>query len=188
MFIAEIIAPFTVQIGPDYLRTSSIILQFLLQIGIWICGNYGNFNVLTFFLSFIFFDFETVTTQNFTLFFHNFSIFDFFPFVLFVIWLIGSVLQFPYCSFFCYIWLYDKSTLNNSFNKLPPIKFLNDFYRTLLPFRIINSFGVFDVVGIENKNVRRVTNIEGFDGKIWRTFEFKFLTCKEKQSVKIIKE
>eukprot|EP01091_Cochliopodium_minus_P003895 TRINITY_DN13843_c0_g1_i1.p1 TRINITY_DN13843_c0_g1~~TRINITY_DN13843_c0_g1_i1.p1 ORF type:complete len:209 (+),score=35.05 TRINITY_DN13843_c0_g1_i1:469-1095(+) len=71
------------------------------------------------------------------------------------------------------------------FYNFSPIIYIVSFYRIFLPFRFINSFGVFGVEGVEKVPIRQVTTVEGFDGLFWRQFEMKYLTCTEENPPKI---
>ena len=190
MFVSEIIAPITTSIGPRWMRISSIYVLLSLQVGIWVCGNYGIFNFLTASITLIFFETESIKLTNIYDAFFSFDLNSFFL----VFWFIGSVLQFPFCTFTCFVWMYrfkKKKLTFSSFNSprnffSSILHFLVYFYRFFLPLRIINSYGVFGVESSnEKRSIRLVTTIEGFDGEYWRQFEMKYLTCTEENPPKI---
>jgi hypothetical protein len=164
LFLAEVVAVFGI-FGSPSMRLVAAVFIALLQLGIWMTGNYGTFNVLTLALCIPLLlplaDVRQVLSG---------------PMVLL---LFLTLPTFLIASFWTgTVWLYQRKALKETKARLllQPVAAI---LRFIAPFRLMNSYGVFRYQEIYIRD-RLIMRLQGtLDGTTWRDYETKFLSGPE---------
>ena len=170
-FIDEMIFPFFF-FAPLKIRYVVNILNAILMIGIIGCGNFGIFPPLGFILCFPIFDTRSFTELFLSLFSPNSFQEIILHFFIFPIIIIGGIFNLQFCFWTNNCWLYSQKIIQIS-NKNIILKKIFDFYRFLHPFHIMNSYGVFFVETLKERNCYAILGSN--DKKEWKEYQFKYL-------------
>lgn len=131
LFVFEIIAPMFLWIGTPHLQLFPFLSFALLQIGIQACGNFGFFNMLSLALSVVVLDTHSSIWQ-----FSLQTWYDGLFLVLAIILGFGGLISLPFNNWAALGWMYWPVL------SWKPMWIL-DFYRHLMPLRIVHAYGVF---------------------------------------------
>jgi hypothetical protein len=160
LFFVEMIAVFGI-LGSPKVRLAAAVFIALLQLGIWLTGNYGTFNILTLVLCTpLLLPLDIRPALN----------------VPVAILLFLTLPSFLIANFWTgTTWLYQRRAMEQSQLRwllLPVASIL----RVIAPFRLLNSYGVFRHQQIYVRD-RLITTVQGTtDGTTWRDYETKFLS------------
>ena len=168
MFVAEMVLPFLLFFKPS-VAVWAVLSTFALQVGIWVTGNFGVFNVLTMVLCLP----PLASSEPAKL--------SLLGIILVFIAMAGGLVYLPYNTWVTNIWMYSLAYKSRLWSSLKP---LLDFYRFLSPFHLANAYGIFEAQeehdpDLPSVEYRRVLVIEGsHDGHSWQEYEYKYQTCR----------
>ena len=170
VFTSEVVLPFGVFFAGDT-RVVVACMTALLMVGIQLVSNFGFFNVLTIVLCLPLLD------RNASLFDTTAAMLQEHPVTHVVVagLALGGLLNLPFNSWCTLTWLHWPSLLRI---RLPGVQPLLAFYRALLRFRLVHSYGVFPPTS--SPPIRWVPVIEGSrDGVTWLPYEYWYMTTTE---------
>jgi hypothetical protein len=167
LFVVEVVAVFGI-FGSPLIRLVALAVIAALQIAIWATGNYGSFNLLTLVLCIpLLFPLASLS-----------EVFDFghaLP-ALLGVYVIVSVPSILIGSFWTTtFWVFQRKAIREAKVGVL-IQPIAAFLRFFAPFRLFNSYGVFEYQDVYRRD-RLQTRIQGTDdGVTWRDYDTKFLT------------
>eukprot|EP01080_Neovahlkampfia_damariscottae_P003205 gene3205-5521_t len=170
-FIDEMIFPFFF-FAPLKIRYFVNILNAILMIGIIACGNFGIFPPLGFILCFPIFDTRSFSELIFSLFSPSSWMEILLNFFVFPLIIIGGIFNLQFCFWTNNYWLYSTEIIE-SCQKNIIFKKIIDFYRFLHPFHILNSYGVFFVETLKERNCYVIMGSN--DKQEWKEYKWKYL-------------
>lgn len=166
LFFAEVVVVFGI-FGSPSMRIIAATFIVLLQLGIWMTGNYGTFNVLTLALCVPLMlplaDVRDVLSG---------------PMLLLLLLTLPSFLIANFWT--GTVWLYQRKSLKETKLRLllQPVAAI---LRFIAPFRLLNSYGVFRYQEVYIRD-RLIMRLQGTaDGVTWHDYETKFLSGRENQ-------
>ncbi|MEZ0542400.1 lipase maturation factor family protein [Fibrella arboris] len=170
-FLVEIVLPFGVFFTGDT-RIVVAVATVGLMIGIQLISNFGFFNVLTIVLCLTLLDrsaslFDTSLATVIT---HPVT------YTVLGLWALGGLINLPFNSWCTFTWLYWPSLQTI---RLPGVQPVLAFYRALLRFRLVHTYGVFPPTS--GPPIRWVPVMEGSPdgGRTWLPYEYRYTPTTE---------
>lgn len=165
MYVVEVFLPFLLFTpwAPVAALTTT-----LLQVGIWLSGNFGIFNLVTAVLCL-----PALASGGGPL--HLWQVLPI------SVAIVGGLICLPYNTWVTNMWMYVGAYRAPIWLKLKP---LLDLYRSINPLHIANAYGIFETEESHDEDLpgleyRRVLVIEGsFDGLEWREYIPPYQTCR----------
>jgi hypothetical protein len=166
-FLAEMVLPFFGLVPGDFRLIAAAGIVGLMA-GIQLCGNYGYFNLL-------------VSVLCVTLLDTQVSLASPLPpdtnlwtaalvYAVLALWYLSGLLCLPFNSWCTQAWMYWPSLVQA---KQRWVRALAAYFRALVPFRVVHSYGVFPAAS--RAPLRWVECIEGSnDGETWLPYEYRF--------------
>ncbi len=171
VFLTEVVLPFGVFIAGDT-RVVVAVVTATMMIGIQLVSNFGFFNLLTIILCLPLLD------RNASLFDTSFAASSGTYWLTNCVMLflaIGGLVNLPFNSWCTFTWLHWPS---GNKVRLPILRSILAFYRTLIRFRFVHAYGVFPPQSAPP--IRWVPVIEGTaDGKTWHSYEYRYMVTTE---------
>ena len=164
MYLAEVWVPFLL-FTP--VASGAALTIALLQVGIWLSGNFGIFNLLTAILCL-----PAMTGGG-----GSAPLWHLLPITVAIL---GGLLYLEFNTWNTNMWMYLDQKASESLVLLKPVV---DFFRVLHPFHIANSYGIFETEEAHDEDLpgleyRRVLVIEGSDnGEDWLEYIARYQTC-----------
>lgn len=171
MYVVEMYLPFLLF---TKLAVWAAVPIICLQIGIWLSGNFGIFNLLTAVLCLPSLAGTSTVPSGCP---HSLVLST----TMISVAIVGGLIYFPHNTWVTNVWLYSLGYQESFWLRWSK---LVDLYRLLSPFHIANAYGIFEAQERRGEDLpslqyRRVLVIEGsLDGREWREYVTKFQTCR----------